>query len=344
MTRLDDYRFALLATFSDVSDAELAEVLERTGPDFASFIIDHGLGPLWHDRTGRDEFLDCRRAAEALYLAQEHALKEIDELLNGAGVEYAVIKGAANRLKLYENPALRACHDIDLLVAPDDRVKAAAAFASAGFNAAPKPETIGHELELSRDLINVDLHWGLIREGRLREDPTSSMLQRRGQSHGICSLNAEDTLFLLLVHPAFAKHLAGWDMGLHRVADVVAFIRTQTIDWSVVRTALEQNGVRAAAWATLRWVELITAPHCPADLEAMSLDLAPGRMRRAWLDRWLRGNFSDRFSKKNWIRLLGLSPFLHDTVADASRALAARKRAHARRDADLAAFGDLLGQ
>ena len=58
MTRLDDYRFALLATFPDVSDAELATALEKGGLDFVSFIIDHGLGPLWHERTGREEFLD----------------------------------------------------------------------------------------------------------------------------------------------------------------------------------------------------------------------------------------------------------------------------------------------
>ena len=38
---------------------------------------------------------------------------------------------------------------------------------------------------------------------------------------------AEDSLFLLLVHAAFAKHLAGWDMGLHRVADVALWFGRQ---------------------------------------------------------------------------------------------------------------------
>jgi hypothetical protein len=344
MSRLDDYRSALLVAFPEAGDTELIKMLDARGSQFASFIIDHGLGPLWHERTGRNEFLDCRRAAEALYLAQAHTIDEIGSIFETAGIAHAVIKGAANRLQLYENPALRACHDIDLLVGPDDRVKAASAFASAGFKAVPKLETIGHELELSRDLVTVDLHWGLMREGRLREDPTRGMLQRCSQSHGTCSLSAEDALFLLLVHPAFAKYLAAWNMGLHRVADIVAFIRTQSFDWSAVCAALERNGVRAAAWATLRWVELLAGPHRPVQLEAMCRDLAPGRMRRAWLDRWLSRNFSERFSTRHWIRLLGLSPFLHDTLADASRALAARRRAHARRDADLAAFGELLGQ
>ena len=344
MSRLDDYRSALLAAFPEVDDTELIKVLDARGGQFASFIIDHGLGPLWHERTGRDEFLDCRRAGEALYLEQAQAIDEIGSILETAGIVHAIIKGAANRLQLYENPALRACHDIDLLVDPADRVKAASAFASAGYSVDPLLETIGHELELSRDLVTVDLHWGVMREGRLREDPTRGMLQRLSRSHGICSLSAEDALFLLLVHPAFAKHLAGWEMGLHRVADIVAFIRTQTFDWSAVCAALEQSGVRAAAWTTLRWAGLLAGPHRPVQLEAMCRDLAPGRMRQAWLDRWLSSNFSERFSTRHWIRLLGLSPFLHDTLADASRALAARRRAHARRDADLAAFGELLGQ
>jgi hypothetical protein len=221
MSRLDDYRSALLVAFPEAGDTELIKMLDARGSQFASFIIDHGLGPLWHERTGRNEFLDCRRAAEALYLAQAHTIDEIGSIFETAGIAHAVIKGAANRLQLYENPALRACHDIDLLVGPDDRVKAASAFASAGFKAVPKLETIGHELELSRDLVTVDLHWGLMREGRLREDPTRGMLQRCSQSHGTCSLSAEDALFLLLVHPAFAKYLAAWNMGLHRVADIV---------------------------------------------------------------------------------------------------------------------------
>jgi hypothetical protein len=107
MTRLDDYRSALLAAFADFSDAELAAVLETCGPNFVSFIIDHGLGPLWHERTARDEFRESRLAAEALYLAQEHTLKEIDAALDEEGIEYAIFKGAANRKLLHKNPAIR---------------------------------------------------------------------------------------------------------------------------------------------------------------------------------------------------------------------------------------------
>ncbi len=41
---------------------------------------------------------------------------------------------------------------------------------------------------------------------------------RRRRERNTWMLNPEDALFVLLVHPAFAKHLSGLEMGLHRVA------------------------------------------------------------------------------------------------------------------------------
>jgi hypothetical protein len=71
-------------------------------------------------------------------------------------------------------------------------------------------------------------------------------------------------------------------------------------------------------------------------------EIRPGRLRRAWLNRWLRSNLSERMSNAHWARLLGFSLFLHDTPGDAMRALAGRNRAHQRREADFETFRDLL--
>ena len=340
MSRLDNYRSALLAAFPD---AGLASVLEKSGSDFVSFVIGHGLGPLWHERTGRDEFRDCRLAAEALYLVQEHSLKEIDRVLEEAEIEYAVIKGGASRLLLYDNPAIRTCYDLDLLVRAEDRWRSAAALVAAGYEAKPDETTIAHELVLSKGAVDVDLHWGLLREGRLRDDCASGMLEHRHRSNNVWMLSAEDALFVLLVHPAFAKHLAGWAMGLHRVADIVAWLRTQSFDWQEVCIRLRQNGVKTAAWATLRWIEVLAHPNVLPGIDAMMSEIRPGRLRRAWLDCWLRSNLSERMSNAHWARLLGFSLFLHDTPGDAMRALAGRNRAHQRREADFEAFRQLLG-
>ena len=343
MRRLDEYRSALLAAIPDVPDAELAAALEKGGPDFTSFIVDHGLGPLWHERMRGDEFHASRLSAEALYLAQEHALKEIDSLLDGAGIEYALIKGGASRLLLYDNPAIRACYDLDLLVRPSDRVRAASAMVAAGFSANPTVNNISRELVLSRGAVDVDLHWGLLREGRLRHDPADDMLARRRRVRNTWMLNAEDSLLVLLVHPAFAKHLSGWGMGLHRVVDILEWLRTQSFDPARVREALQHDGVCTAAWATLRWVELLAQPHALPELGQLLDDLGPGRLRRAWLEHWLCNDLPERTSDSRWVRLLGFTSFLHDTPGDAVRALMGRRRAHRRRNADLAAFRALLG-
>jgi len=172
------------------------------------------------------------------------------------------------------------------------------------------------------------------------------MLGRRRRSGAIWMLNAEDALFVLLVHPAFVKHLAGWGMGLHRVVDIVDWLRAQSFDWQAVRTQLKQNGVQTAAWATLRWVQLLTrggsvSPRFSTQLDTMLTDLRPGRLRRSWLDLWLRNDLSERTSDTHWVRLLGFSLFLHDTLGDSARALAGRHRAHLRSSADLEAFLEL---
>ena len=105
---------------------------------------------------------------------------------------------------------------------------------------------------------------------------------------------------------------------------------------------LEENGVRVAAWATLRWVDLLAGTYAPALLPNMLADLEPGRLRRTWLDYWLQNDLPDRTSNARWTRLLGFSLFLHDAPGDALRAAQGRRRASRRSKADLDAFAELL--
>ena len=170
------------------------------------------------------------------------------------------------------------------------------------------------------------------------------MLSRRSRAGAVWTLHSDDALFALLVHPAFAKYLAGWDMGLHRVMDIVEWLRTQDFNWQAVRGRLEKEGVRTAAWATLRWIELLSGQHALPHLDPMMSDVRPGRLRRAWLNRWLQKDYSARSSDRHWVRVLGFSPFLHDTMGDAMRAFVGRQKARRRIDADLAAFAELRGK
>ena len=217
-----------------------------------------------------------------------------------------------------------------------------------GFTTIPEALNISHELVLSKGAVDVDLHWELLREGRLRSDIAADMLSRRRRENGVWMLSAEDALFVLLVHPAFAKHLAGWGMGLHRVADIVDWLLSQSFDWQTALTALRENGVQTAAWATLQWVHLLTcrsgaSPRPLVKLDKMLSDTQPGRLRRMWLECWLCNDLSARLSGTHWARLVGFSLFLHDTPGDALSALTGRYRAHRKSSNDLETFRELLG-
>lgn len=342
MSRLDDYRTVLLAANTDVPGHELIAALDERAGDFGGFIIDHGLGPLWHARTGRAEFHASRMLAEAMFLAQDQALGEIGAALDAAAIDQVVIKGAANRLLCYANPAVRACHDLDVLVRPVDKVAAARALVELGFTPRADEAGISRELVLTRGDAAVDLHWGLLREGRLRSDPTEAMLARRRRVHDVWMQGSEDALFTLLVHPAFGKHLAAWNMGLHRVADLLEWLRGQPFDWPRVHAMLEANGVCVAAWATLRWLDLLAGEYAPPIVGNMLADLEPGRLRRTWLDYWLQNDLPQRTARARRARLLGFSLFLHDAPGDALRAVRGRRMASRRSQSDLDAFRELL--
>ena len=344
MSRLDDYRTALLAAHEDVSTDELVASLDAHDSKFPSFIIDHGLGPLWHERTARTEFHASRMAAEALFLVQQRALSEVGSALEEAGIDYVAIKGAANRVQIYPNPALRACLDLDILVRTEDKLPAARAITRAGYAPLPEARNISRVIVMAGHGVDIDLHWSLLREGRLRRDLTKDMLDHRQRVADTWVLSAEHTLFALLVHPAFAKHLEGYEMGMHRVADLLAWLRTHDVDWPEVRRMLEETGVKTAAWATLRWVQLLAGKHAPQQLNEMLADLRPGALKRHWLDCWLKNNWSQRLSGLQRARLLGFSSMLHDTPRDALRAYQGRRRAAQRSGEDLAELAGLLGE
>ena len=344
MSRLDTYRAALQAADPRATRETLAQVLDARDGGFAAFVVDHGLGPLWHERSGRNEFHESRLAAEAFFLLQKEILQQVDALLASAGIEHAVIKGAASRIMLYPNPAIRACHDLDLLVRPADRLRAAAALTSIGFVPIAEARSISRAIVLTRGQVEIDLHWGLLREGRMRIELTSDLLARRQRIAGTWVLSDEDALFALLVHPAFAKHLDAREMGLHRVVDILGWLRQRSPDWETVQARLERAGVRTAAWATLRWVELLAGSQAPRQVARMLDDLQPGLMRRAWLANWLQANLSTRTAGLRWLRLLVFSSLLHDTPIDAWRAFRGRQAAHRRVQDDLQHFSGLLGR
>lgn len=315
-------------------------LLADGGPDFTAFLLHHGLAPLWDQalsgpaRTDAETDELCahiRRETHlcvATYLRQSAALQDIDDHLAQRGIPYAAMKGGHIREVAYADPALRPATDIDLLVHIDDRLEVLRSLRAVGYLPDADPTTISHEIALRRDGVEIDLHWDILRPGRARPELAAAMLERRQRRTGFWGLDDTDEAFLLLVHPAFAKHVCGPGMTLLRIVDVFRWLRQRQVDWRALSKRLEANGMQTAAWLTLSWYTMLAGDALDVP-DGFIASLRPGRLRAAYLSSWLTHDLPTRFQAAPNLTRFGLTPFLHDRPSDAWRA--ARHIWHARR-------------
>jgi hypothetical protein len=345
-----DRRRALLAAWpqesAEASPEALARILEHAGPEFVQVLIDSGLASLWHHRSTPLERLERvppdvmarlrrqRFSDSALYAVQKPCLTQVDTVFTQAGIAYAVIKGAHVRELVYDDPALRPASDIDVLVAPADRVVAAQALIGGGFVMDADPENISHEATFSRGPAHIDLHWDILRPGRTRIGMTAPMLARRVRLKDFFALQDEDAIFLMLVHPAFAKYVSSPHAALTTVADFLFWTATRTVDWTSVSDRLKAAGVTTSAWAVLSWWSMLVDKELPNVPPGFIDRLRPGRLRSYYLRQWLARDLPSRWIDKGLLIQAGFTLFLHDHPSDASRAVAGLARARRIADAD----------
>lgn len=344
MPRFAAARAALLPAFADRDTAQLQHTLDEGGAPLKSLIVGQQLAPLWHARTRTPDLAQHHMNSAMVYLRQRAAQLEIDGLFTERGLTGAIFKGAAIRELAYDDPALRICCDIDILVAPEQRVEAARALVEAGYRLSLEPSIVSHEVTLTKDSVAIDLHWGLLRPGRTPETLTAQMLARRERHQDRWILSGTDAVFVMLVHPAFSKHLSTSQMGLHRLVDIILWLQRREVNWPELYDRLEACGLKTAAWTILSLVRLLS-PTSPTDFDATLSSaiesLRPGRLRAAYLKSWLTGDYSARLTNLHSARLLGLSLWLHDQPADAWRALRGWQRSRMTRDTDSLSFAGL---
>jgi hypothetical protein len=342
--RVASFRKALLPVNRNVEATRLMEALGRDGDDLLALIRKQGLAPIWHHvlqrhglLTGLSEHIvralaEDRHAATARYLAQRNALARVDGLFESANIRYVVIKGTALREALYDDPALRPAGDIDLLVTKHDRLRACALLREAGYRMELDPDNISHEVTFTDGIVDIDLHWDILRPGRTRTEMTLGILDRRQRIAGFWGASDEDALFLMLIHPAFTKYVSSPNLGLRMVVDFLYWIQKRSVDWPTVVVRLEQAGLKTAAWTQLRWYGQLTSTTDHPLLSSWARDLAPGHLRRAYLDFWLAQDLPERWLQRSWCIQLGFTLFLHDSLKDAMRAVAGwwRSRRHRR--------------
>ena len=310
--------------------ALLFEADKDRSNDFLQFLIFNGMAPLWHDALinspqGNEidaDFLEklrqVRLTAEANYLMQKKTLQKVHETLTSAGINYAVFKGVHIRELVYENPAMRPCTDIDVLVSNHDRVAAIHALDNIGMEYRPVAKNISHEATLVDGPIHVDLHWHIMRPSRMRVDMTESLLDNAKINNGFLGLRDESSIFVMLVHPAFTKHVCNPHATLIRIVDLIRWIQFRSVVWEDIFELCEKAGVKTAAWATMYWAYLLTKNEV---LGKHISCLAPNKIQRKYLEYCISNNLPTKLvTQKQLVRFM-FSLTIHDSLKDCMRVL-----------------------
>ena len=340
-------QLALLPATAHSDPVTLRTTLAEGGPAFLDLVLAQDLGALWHHSLQSNGLLEslppdtidalrqARMSSTVGYLAQRAALNTLDRVFEEEGVPYVVMKGAHVRECVYPDPALRPASDIDILIAPSSRRRAARLLLDAGYTAHVDPANISHEATFSQKMVDIDLHWNILRPGRTRVDLTAELLARRQRINGQWGLSDSDTLFLMLTHPAFAKYVCSPNMGLGRVADFLLWIQRKPVDWPAVLQLLERAGLKTAAWTMLNWFRMLAPPYVHATLDAWIDSVRPCRLRSAYLQQWLLHDLPSRWLSRPLLIQFGFTLPLHDRPGDVLHALCGLRQARKNRQHDL---------
>ena len=233
--------------------------LQLNWPELARLAEAHGMLPLLHRRlaqTGAEvpvaTWQEISAAQEAtvrqnLWLAGE--LIKVLEILSAAQVPALPYKGPVLAATAYGDLALRQFSDVDILLRPQDFVRAKAAVVAAGYTPGleltPREEqawiATSYEMAFARGELHnlIELQWALAPRFYCLGGSVAGLFGRARPVNvfgtEMLTLSPEDNLLVLAVHGS--KHLwkqIRWLVDLARVA-------AQPLDWDVVLQ-------RAAAW------------------------------------------------------------------------------------------------
>jgi len=293
-----------------------------------AFIIGNGLGPLWHKLLKKNNvatlfseeqvkrFEEVAMVVVAQYLMQKFILGMVVNIFEKELITYAIFKGAHLREILYREPAVRSAADIDILVHPFNIEKAAKVLVDAGFRLEVKQQNISHEITLYFNRVAIDLHWHILRPGRLRMSLTDEFLAKRYDYTSHIGFDSETTLFIMLVHPVFTKYSTTSLASLVRFVDLHEWIKQRSIDWSSLLLLLQKYGVCTAAWVTATYLQEVTGKTLP---DSFLQKIKPSLLKRWYLKNWIITDRASKFLSKPFLIQLGLTLPAHDTIADAIR-------------------------
>lgn len=262
------------------------------------------------------ELLRAHRTSVAVsVILQERALDEVSALLDAHGIDHLAFKGALARPLLYPKPHLRPAVDIDLLIASEAVPAVVRLLGHQGCASSLAAHSDTHELRLQRHGVSLDLHWSLLRPGRMRQDITAEILANRVRRGELWSPSDTHLTVAMLVHPAITDYVTA---RLISAVDLDRWLRLGRVHWDQVLDILARIGLRTAAWTMLRWTCSLLATPVPAEVMPA---LAPSLLRQRYLEAWLARHPAQLYARRPNLVRGGFSLALQDRARDAARAL-----------------------
>ncbi len=241
---------------------------------------------------------DERRRAVLDVSVQQHELRRVCAHLASEGITAAIFKGGAWAHTDYPESWCRPSLDLDVLVAPDDRLRAFDAITQLGYRRAGRipGEFVNGQEVFERTIVSgttlaLDLHWHVSNRLWMRRLlPTSDLIGRSvpapfagASARRVCD---DDGLLIACVHPAahHARHsLMKWSL------DVALLARRLSLDDAErFRARVRALGVSALVARALRDAQALVDGEAPALLQTTMVDAigrdGAGDASRAWLD------------------------------------------------------------
>jgi hypothetical protein len=294
------HELLLLCTTADISSENkkrlsriLADVIDW---EYLLKLVEfHGIEPLVTYNLTKNDFLDripepYRKRLNGTYKSTlyrnvllSNELSDILSALNKHGIAVIPLKGTVLAEVLYQNPALRASADMDILVHSKDISQTRELLGELGYQQVTMPETwehYFHEAPYCKEgtfPFFLELHWDL--EDRRLVTVPETEIWRRAQSlevRGvfITVLSPEDNLLFLATH--LCKHSVELLKFLGDIAELLKKYQ-DTLDWDyIVASACSWQNDIAVYYAVRRAGDLLGAPVPASSLEA----LKPGLWRR----------------------------------------------------------------
>lgn len=307
-------RIARVAHWNDagIDWPEFLRLAEHHGvlPLVARNLTAHAQGlPTDVDQSLRSEF--AKNVRRNLWFASE--LIRILEYFKQKDLRAIPYKGPVLAESAYGDVAFRNFGDLDFLISSSDFERGKQALAELGYRPSkqlsPAVERYwlrnGYECSFdgAAGKYLVELQWGLLPHFYAVHLRTDDLLDRSCSTmfsgREVAALSPEDSLLVLCLHAA--KHL--W-MRMIWVCDIAETIRTQVLDWNVIRTRARELGilriVGVSFWLSQR---LLGCPLADAANEVVNQDQEVAALGEQFATR-LAGSATYDFESTEYFRLI----------------------------------------